>query len=426
MLIFHEGLPGSGKSYAAMADHIIPALQKGRAVYAYIEGLNHEKIAEAAGLNIDVVKTLLVQITREEVPQVYRHVKNDALVVLDEAQNFWPDRRQPLTPEITQFVTEHRHRGLDVLLMGQVFTDVHKLWRGRVDTLIVFRKLDAIGKPTEYRWSVQKQDSRRKFKETTSGKKPYDVKYFGTYASHTEGTENLETYKDDRANVKNSAVFRKIKLFGLVMLAALAFLGWLFYGGGLEGSVDKKPLKPVAVAVPEKPPVTKTTVVHTPAPAPVLPAATEAVQKSPGQAVSDVPAQDFIVELSEKNRIRLSGTIRSATKTAGSVEWRDSNNRLIERLSFEDLHGFGWYVMVSTTGNMATLSRPGKTYVATAWPIGDDREKMPSKVPEATIARMRDGQQPYTSPEPVKLAELAPEGGNDSTNPRLNQSMRGK
>lgn len=49
MLIFHEGLPRSGKSYEAMVRHIIPALQKGRHVWAYIEGLNHARIAGATG-----------------------------------------------------------------------------------------------------------------------------------------------------------------------------------------------------------------------------------------------------------------------------------------------------------------------------------------------------------------------------------------
>ncbi|MGL6388160.1 zonular occludens toxin domain-containing protein [Aeromonas hydrophila] len=37
MLIFHEGLPGSGKSYEALVSHIIPRLKDGRTVDAYID-----------------------------------------------------------------------------------------------------------------------------------------------------------------------------------------------------------------------------------------------------------------------------------------------------------------------------------------------------------------------------------------------------
>lgn len=53
MLIFHEGLPGSGKSYEALVSHIIPRLKDGRTVDAYIEGLNFEKIAELAEITLE-------------------------------------------------------------------------------------------------------------------------------------------------------------------------------------------------------------------------------------------------------------------------------------------------------------------------------------------------------------------------------------
>ena len=51
MIIFHEGLPRSGKSYEAMVKHVLEALKQGRKVFAYVEGLNHEKIAEVIGLH---------------------------------------------------------------------------------------------------------------------------------------------------------------------------------------------------------------------------------------------------------------------------------------------------------------------------------------------------------------------------------------
>lgn len=45
MIIFHEGLPGSGKSYEALVKHIIPSLEKGRKVYARLNGFNYEKVS---------------------------------------------------------------------------------------------------------------------------------------------------------------------------------------------------------------------------------------------------------------------------------------------------------------------------------------------------------------------------------------------
>jgi zona occludens toxin len=57
MLLFNEGLPRSGKSYSAMVDRIIPALKDGRAVFAHLDGLNHEKIAEASGVSLERVQS---------------------------------------------------------------------------------------------------------------------------------------------------------------------------------------------------------------------------------------------------------------------------------------------------------------------------------------------------------------------------------
>lgn len=386
MLIFHEGLPGSGKSFAAMVDHIIPALIKGRHVYAYIEGLDVERIAEAADLPVDQVRDLLHQITRDQVPQIHAHIANDSLVVLDELQNFWPSGRQRLDADITQFVTEHRHRGLDILCMGQVLNDCHALWKGRIDTKIVFQKRDAIGKADEYKWSVQKNTGAGKFKETTSGKKKYDAKYFGCYASHTDDTENTATYEDSRANVKNSKAFKAIKIYGLVAVVALGFVVWFFVSGG--GGMGQKKLDPVA----------SKSAVDPNAIAAAQNAKVVAAQSSVPPAAVDVAksgdmfsgaAQDYIDQLSDKGRIRLSGTLRSAKRISGYIEWRDGSNRVIEKFAFDELRGLGWYVMISADGGMATLSRPGKTYVATQWPTVDDRSAAPERVPDDTTKRLR-------------------------------------
>ena len=100
MIIFHEGMPRAGKSYAAMADHIIPALQKGRMVYARIDGLDHEKIAIAADIELERVNQLLVELAEQQVhhlPQI--EIQQDSLVVIDELQNYWPQGKAQLSPK---------------------------------------------------------------------------------------------------------------------------------------------------------------------------------------------------------------------------------------------------------------------------------------------------------------------------------------
>ncbi|MCZ4263012.1 hypothetical protein O4G76_19480 [Limimaricola sp. G21655-S1] len=231
MLIFHEGLPGSGKSYEALVSHIIPRLKEGRTVDAYIEGLNFEKIAELAEITLEECQEQLKQITREQVPAINEHVRDKSLVIIDESQNFWPTGRQRLPDPIIQFITEHRHRGLDVVLMGQNLNDVHSMWRNRIDKKFVFMKLDAVGQAKRYSWTSYKgslradgQRSRIEFEKLTGGIRQYDPKYFGSYASTTSEDNEMGVYEDDRTNIFKSAKFK----YG-IPIAALLFIGGLWF-----------------------------------------------------------------------------------------------------------------------------------------------------------------------------------------------------
>lgn len=367
MLLFHEGLPGSGKSYAAIKDHLIPALRKGRTVCAYVEGLDHSRIALVAGITEDRCLELLKPITREQVPEIWKHVDNDAFVIIDELQNFWPTSRQRLGPEITQFITEHRHRGLDVLCMGQVLNDCHTMWRNRVDQNVFFFNRDAIGKPNSYRWSVRKRESSGKFAEVTAGTAEYDPQFFGCYASHSEGTANTERFTDQRANVWASPIVRRYLPLALgVALLGLGFVIWLFKGGLVStlpesASKDKAPAVQVA-----------------PAPAPVAAPVqiTETKKLSPVDESAILPGGDLVDTLTSKYRIRAGGQIHGRSGHYGAIEWRDESNGLREVLSYRDLSGLGWLVMSSPDGSLVILTKINRRYYATAWPIEDYRGRV--------------------------------------------------
>lgn len=384
MIIFHEGLPRSGKSYEAVVFHIIASIAKGRKVFAYVEGLDHEKIAPLAEVSLERCRELLVQITREQVREIYKFVENDSLVVIDELANFWPDVRQPLSPEMVIFIKEHGHRGLDILCMDQVANDCHKMWKGRIDTKFVFRKLDAIGKEESYKWVAMKRLENGKFQETTSGTRKYDSKYFGTYKSHTDGTANTGNYGDARANVKNSKAWKVAKISAAVGVFALAFIVWFFKsGGGMtdQPKIDKPAQQaqvPASVPVQSQPqqpqvkPQTTTTV-------------TSYTLGSP-EAIQD----DYVDKLSQKYRIRLAGVLISK-RIAGLFEWRDDSGRVLERLNADQVRALGWYVMFSSDGGLATLTKPGKSYIATQWPTQDDSAPSPERVPDATNQRIARG-----------------------------------
>lgn len=78
MLVFNEGVPRSGKSYDAVLTHILPALKSGRVVYARVNGLNHEKIADYLGLNIAIVRDLLRYVATPDVITTFQARKNGA------------------------------------------------------------------------------------------------------------------------------------------------------------------------------------------------------------------------------------------------------------------------------------------------------------------------------------------------------------
>ncbi|WP_199030582.1 zonular occludens toxin domain-containing protein [Ralstonia sp. ASV6] len=377
MLIVHEGLPGAGKTWEAVVKRLIPALQKGRKVFARINGLDHAKIAEVAGIEQDRVKELLHEIPEDQVLQWNELVENDSLVILDEAQNFWPHgTSRSMGQDQIKAIAEHRHRGLDVVLMCQVLQGaggVHPVWVNRVDQKIVFEKMNARGNDKKYKWTAYKgqhNGTKIKFTQINKGSEVYDPKYFGTYKSHQDSTSNTETYKDARTNVWSNPVLRKfVPLMVIGLVGAVWFLWHAFKGGGLEKSLNAghKVEKTVTVS-------------STPAPAAAPASAVQAnvSQAQPVQGKSapvaesqkqDAMADDYVAAISQKWRPRLSGLVWGARGARLVVEWYDESFRLKERLSAAQLEEFGWGVARSAYGEHVVLSKAGVHIAVTSWPL---------------------------------------------------------
>lgn len=236
MIIFHEGLPGSGKSYEAIVKHIIPNLERGRKVYARLNGFNYDKVSELTGKTVDELKELYTEITEEQVTEVYSHVENDSLLVIDELQNFFPSGRQKLSDEMTKFIAEHRHKGMDIVCMGQALADCHTTWKRRVERKITFLKLSMVGLDKKYKWEMYQgimsgEKSDVVFKKIKSGTDTYDPKYFGSYLSHQQDTNNKDVYQDDRVNLFKSKSFKLyLPLFIGIFAYAIYYLSSLFSG----------------------------------------------------------------------------------------------------------------------------------------------------------------------------------------------------
>lgn len=334
MHIFHEGLPRSGKSYEATKEHIVPALAKGRKVFARINGLNYEKIAELAKITLEECQRLLVHITEEQVPTIYEHVENDALVIIDELQNFFPSGRTKLSPGMTQFVTEHGHRGLDIITMGQSIIDCNSLWRNRTQRKIQFLKLDMVGKEDSYKWTAFQGslDGRGqiKFTKINSGVKKYDPAYFGAYLSHQPDTENKDNLKDDRLNLfKTSGIKYGIPAAILVgCFAVYHLIGFFSAPQESDSPKTSEQTAPASNAGPANPSQLQTR--------------TEPVRPK---------NWDFVQANNERYTPKLTYLASHYTYIQDFlVVWEDPSGRVIDQLYMEDFAALGYSFNVKGSG----------------------------------------------------------------------------
>jgi zona occludens toxin len=359
MLIFNQGIPRSGKSYDAMRNHIIPALKKGRHVFARLNGLNFDQIATLAGVTVPECCRLLTHIPEEKIPELTKlDIPVGSLVVLDEAQNFWPNSRAKLSPDVIKFVSEHGHKGLDILLMGQDIKDVHSLWRRRVSQVVVFNKLDMLGFPNKYSWALSKAVSPDVFQPVSNGQETYDTTIFGSYRSFVEGAESNQLYADKRASIWNRKFFKFVVPLGLIVVfGAVWYLWHIFHSDSLAGKSTVK---------------TVTTVTRTQVPAGGPPSVAQVPQ--PGQAPPAPPVEkkyekDFIQDLSEKHRLRITAVIQSGKKIFAMFEWYDDGLHVKERLSYASIVRLGYAVEIFEGGETATIAKGKVKYVATQFPL---------------------------------------------------------
>lgn len=376
MFIFHEGMPGSGKSYEAVVFVIIPALKTGRRVIARINGLNHAQIADLAEIPEEECRMLLVELTDEEVMRIQEVAQDKDLIVVDEIHKYWRAAQRKLGDEITDFVSEHRHRGIDIIGMGQNLNDLHSIWRYRCNRKLVFKKLDAVGQVNRYTWTSYSGEllaaGRRtqvEFTKVQSGIRSYETKYFGTYASTTADDNNMGTYSDDRSNALKGWKIR----FG-VPLSILCFLASCYAIYYIISDFNA--------------PVNEVVEQQTPAPS----AATGT--SAPAQAAPVPKAKpkldDFFLDSVGENRTALTYLVTVDGNLLDFwVDVWDQNDVSLATWRMADLQDLGWTLTLKSYG---VVAQKGDTKMLfreqTAKPkdTPPDRREIPSEVAKASTS----------------------------------------
>ena len=381
MLVFHEGLPGAGKSYEAIVFHILPSIKAGRNVITNIEGVNNAKLAELSGIPERFVDEMVdccdfadvsdveerVKLQRE---YIVANAKNDSLVVIDEIQDLFPTGRQKLPPDQQKFFTEHRHEGQDIILMGQDFRDCHNIIRRRVKRKIVFTQLTALGQSKRYRWSANEATTAEKFKEITTGIRSYEKKYFGSYASHTKKTKNTNVYADKRTNIFHTPLFK----WGIPICLAMGYFSINHLVGFFTdpSAISSENTVSSVSSAPKVQQASLVTSQQRSAPKQVSTASLKTPLKTQSNQSQEDNQEPQPIDVFDQDvrrwRPRLSGVIESEDgRLYARVEVLDKTLHTKDIYSLEALHALGWSTSLTPAG--LTVEKEGVRHLIRPWPI---------------------------------------------------------
>lgn len=202
------GRPGGGKSYESVVYHIIPAIKAGRLVVTNLP-LNLD-VFEAAfpgsSKLIKIVDALTVKQIRADAGVVSKaivhpfglmcdwvglHDWRDAngvgpLYVVDECH--FPMPARGTEKDIPEFLSMHRHYGIDVLLITQHYSKVNRDITNMIQTVYKVSKNFITGFGNSYHRQVYDGIKGNCF---ANEKRKYEKKYFPFYKSHTKSTSSV-------------------------------------------------------------------------------------------------------------------------------------------------------------------------------------------------------------------------------------------
>jgi len=184
MIELLEGVPGSGKSYYAVAERFLMWVRAHRKIYIYVDGIFLDRLGAFEGRTVeDLSKQISVWQTPEDVRAGLLDVEPGAAVILDEAQTIFRSREK-VDSDVLRMLETHRHKGIDVVMLcqqhGQMTLGVLRL----VEVTTKFRRLDRFGLKGRYQAQVrgnpEETDVIRMFTGTYA---PAVYAYYSSYAS---------------------------------------------------------------------------------------------------------------------------------------------------------------------------------------------------------------------------------------------------
>ena len=155
MIEMLEGVPGSGKSYHAVAEKFLGWVRAHRKIYVYVDGIYLDRLAAFEGSRVeDLLQQITVWQTPDDVRAGLLLVDDGSAILIDEAQTIFRSKEK-VDPHILRMLETHRHHGIDIVMMcqqyGQMTLGVTRL----VEVTTKFRRLDRFGLKNRYQAQVR-------------------------------------------------------------------------------------------------------------------------------------------------------------------------------------------------------------------------------------------------------------------------------
>ena len=254
------GTPGSYKSCYAVEKFLLPALKSHRKVYTNIEGLNPAYIATYYDLDpvdVDSCLNILGRVydddgsyheDRDRIRKFYDDLPQNALVIIDEAQNYFSSRdfKEGFSADLIPWLTKHRHLGNDVVWITQVMDSVDITFRRNTHLTYALKRAENIGfKNAAFVYIFDRADTERRHLARKSYRP--DPTIFKLYSS----------YQNDQVVEKRKSynVFLRSPFFWLMILCAIV-VAWTFLSGNFQRNIlhkdpgQGKPKKKTEVVAP--------------------------------------------------------------------------------------------------------------------------------------------------------------------------------
>lgn len=226
----YVGTPGSGKSYDAVANQILPMLKAGRRVVTNIP-LRVERIRESIATG-EIVEFPTQRVIAEP-DTIFEYCTPGSVCVLDEAWKLFPTQSQNKIPDaFKSLLAEHRHmvddqrNSMVIVLVVQDLSMLANFARGLIQQTYHHHKLSSLGFSRAFRCTIydgavtgQKPPESKKVR-TLNGVYSKDV--FRLYKSHTmavgEGEGAAESGGDKRALLWKRPVFIIMPVLAILFL----------------------------------------------------------------------------------------------------------------------------------------------------------------------------------------------------------------